>query len=103
MNRRLVYGVLSVALSLYVFSGAQVFRLSAADDKDDAYQQLELFSRVLERVRRIVATEPALASANFYAGRSFGDSSTNKGSIFLRLRPFAERGSGDTSGAGWWA
>jgi hydrophobe/amphiphile efflux-1 (HAE1) family protein len=58
---------------------------------------LQRTQEVLERVRRIVATEPALASANFYAGRSFGDSSTNKGSIFLRLRPFAERGSGDTS------
>lgn len=52
MKRRIIFGILGLALSLYVFSGAAVFRLSAADEKDDAYQQLELFSRVLERVRR---------------------------------------------------
>jgi len=52
MKRRFLYGILTVALSLYVVAGARVFRLSAADETDDAYQQLELFSRVLERVRR---------------------------------------------------
>jgi hydrophobe/amphiphile efflux-1 (HAE1) family protein len=52
---------------------------------------------VLERVRRIAAADPALASGNFYAGRSFGDSSANKGSFFLRLRPFAQRGGGANS------
>lgn len=52
MKRRLVYGLFASALALYVFSGAQVFRLSAAEEKDDVYQQLELFARVLERVRR---------------------------------------------------
>ena len=48
-------------------------------------------------VRRIAAAEPALASGTFYAGRSFGDSSANKGSFFLRLKPFAERGGGRNS------
>jgi hydrophobic/amphiphilic exporter-1 (mainly G- bacteria), HAE1 family len=52
---------------------------------------------VLERVRHIAAQEPALANANFYAGRSFGDSTPNKGSFFLRLKPFAERGGGGNS------
>lgn len=52
---------------------------------------------VLERVRAIAAREPALASANFYAGRSFGDSTANKGSFFLRLKPFHERGGGRSS------
>jgi hydrophobe/amphiphile efflux-1 (HAE1) family protein len=46
---------------------------------------------VLEQVRRIAGKEPLIASANFYAGRSFGDSSPNKGQIFLRLRPVEER------------
>ncbi|MEY4297764.1 MAG: hypothetical protein RLZZ423_943 [Cyanobacteriota bacterium] len=52
---------------------------------------------VMERVLAIAAAEPALASGNFYAGRSFGDSSANKGSFFLRLKPYAERGGGRNS------
>ncbi len=56
MKRRFAYTALVAALAFHLFAGAQVFRLSAADakegDKDDAYPQLELFSRVLERVRR---------------------------------------------------
>ena len=56
MKRRFAYTALVAALAFHLFAGAQVFRLAAADakegEKDDAYQQLELFSRVLERVRR---------------------------------------------------
>ncbi len=52
MKRRVYFGFLTVALSLYVLAGARVFRLTAAEENDDAYQQIELFSRVLERVRR---------------------------------------------------
>jgi multidrug efflux pump subunit AcrB len=51
----------------------------------------------MERVQAIAAAEPALASGNFYAGRSFGDSSANKGSFFLRLKPYGERGGGRNS------
>ena len=49
----------------------------------------------------IAAAEPALASGNFYAGRSFGDSSANKGSFFLRLKPWNERGGGRNSSRGF--
>ena len=52
---------------------------------------------VMERVQAIAAAEPTLASGNFYAGRSFGDSSANKGSFFLRLKPYRERGGGGNS------
>ncbi len=52
MKRRLTLTALGAALGLYVLSGAQVLRLSAADERDDPYQQIELFTRVLERVRR---------------------------------------------------
>ena len=51
MKKRLAYAVFVLALAVYVSVGAQVYRLSAAGEKDDAYQQLELFSRVLELVR----------------------------------------------------
>ena len=47
--------------------------------------------QVLEQVRRVARSEPLIASANFYAGRSFGDSSPNKGQAFLRLKPVEER------------
>lgn len=52
MKRRVVLGFYALALGLFLFSGASVMRLLAAGEKDDAYQQLELFARVLERVRR---------------------------------------------------
>ncbi|MEB3321691.1 MAG: efflux RND transporter permease subunit, partial [Synechococcaceae cyanobacterium] len=46
---------------------------------------------VMDRVRAVVREEPLIVSGNFYAGRSFGDSSPNKGIFFVRLRPIAER------------
>jgi len=53
MKKRLLYAAFLACLGAYVFVGSQVFEASAAKDKsDDAYEQLELFSRVLERVRR---------------------------------------------------
>ena len=45
----------------------------------------------MEQVRQVVRQEPLLASANFFAGRSFDDSSPNKGQIFLRLIPIRDR------------
>ncbi len=55
--------------------------------------------QVLEQVRAVAQQEPLIASANFYAGRSFGDSSPNKGQFFLRLRPVDERPGKDQSSA----
>ena len=55
--------------------------------------------QVLEQVRQLAAADPLIASANFYAGRSFGDSSPNKGQVFLRLKPLEERRSADQSTA----
>jgi carboxyl-terminal processing protease len=52
MKKRLFYAGFVSLLTAYVFTGTQVYRSVAADPKDDPYQQLELFSRVLERVRR---------------------------------------------------
>jgi HAE1 family hydrophobic/amphiphilic exporter-1 len=45
----------------------------------------------LEQVRQAVRREPLITRANFYAGRSFGDSSPNKGIFYLRLAPIEER------------
>ena len=53
--------------------------------------------QVLEQVRAVARQEPLIASANFYAGRSFGDSSPNKGQFFLRLRPVDQRSGPEAS------
>jgi multidrug efflux pump subunit AcrB len=49
----------------------------------------------MEQVRQVIAANPLVARANFYAGRSFGDSSPNKGLFFLRLRPIEQRNGPD--------
>ncbi|MEO1004003.1 MAG: efflux RND transporter permease subunit [Cyanobacteria bacterium J06638_7] len=54
---------------------------------------------VMDRVRQVVRQEPAIVTGNFYAGRSFGDSSPNKGIFFLRLLPIEDRPEGDQSPA----
>ena len=58
---------------------------------------LQQTQRVLEQVRQVVAEEPLITRANFYAGRSFGDSSPNKGNFFLRLAPIEQRRSSAAS------
>jgi len=55
--------------------------------------------QVMEQVREVMDQEPLLRFANFYAGRSFGDSSPNKGIFFLRLKPIEERPGADQSAA----
>ncbi len=61
---------------------------------------LQPTTAAMEQVRQVIAADPLVARANFYAGRSFGDSSPNKGLFFLRLRPIEERtGPDDTTEA----
>ncbi len=53
MKRRILYGLLVTALGLNLLVGARVYFYSAqAADKDSAYPSLELFSYVMERVRK---------------------------------------------------
>ncbi len=53
MRRPVIYGVVIIALVLNLAMGAKTFRESAAAaDKDSAYPSLELFSFVMEKVRR---------------------------------------------------
>ena len=54
---------------------------------------------VMEQVREVVDAEPLMRFGNFYAGRSFGDSSPNKGIFFLRLVPIEQRGRPEQSAA----
>src|SRR5436305_4527430 len=53
MKRRVIYGVLTVALTVNLLIGARIFLNSAqAAEKDSAYPSLELFGYVMERVRK---------------------------------------------------
>lgn len=53
MKRRFIYGFLAVALSVNLVIGARVFLTSAqAAEKDSPYPSLELFSYVMEKVRK---------------------------------------------------
>jgi len=53
MKRRIVYGLLLTALALNLFLGARIYLSYAqAGEREDVYQNMELFTRVLERVRR---------------------------------------------------
>jgi carboxyl-terminal processing protease len=53
MKRRLIYGLVSVVLAVNLGIGARIY-LSSADaaEKDAVYPNLELFSRVMETVRK---------------------------------------------------
>src|SRR5215467_8180151 len=53
MKRRIIYGVVTVALALNLFIGARIYLNSAqAAEKDSAYPSLELFTIVMEKVRK---------------------------------------------------
>src|ERR1044071_6510870 len=53
MKKRILYGTLLTALALNLMLGARIyFSYAQAGEKDDVYQNIELFTRVLERVRK---------------------------------------------------
>jgi carboxyl-terminal processing protease len=53
MKRRILYGIVVLALSVNVLIGARIYFNSAqAAEKDSAYPSLELFSFVMEKVRK---------------------------------------------------
>ncbi len=53
MKRRVIYGAVTVALGLNLFIGARIYLNSAqAAEKDSAYPSLELFTTVMEKVRK---------------------------------------------------
>jgi multidrug efflux pump subunit AcrB len=61
---------------------------------------LQQTQAVLDQVRDVVRSEPLITRATFFAGRSFGDSSPNKGLFYLRLAPIEQRtGSEQTTAA----
>ena len=102
--------VITLALGLLLTAVALSLRPTAFIPQEDNGQlrgvvvlpegsSLQRTQAVMEQVRSTIAAEPALRSANLYAGRSFGDSSPNKGTVFVRLRRIGERGAGNPSTA----
>lgn len=54
MKKYLIYGPLLVLLTLNLFYGAQLYGTARAEgdnDREEAYQSMELFTRVMEKVR----------------------------------------------------
>jgi carboxyl-terminal processing protease len=52
MKRRVIYGTVAMALALNVFIGARTFYKAQAAEKNDPYPSLELFTFVMEKVRK---------------------------------------------------
>jgi carboxyl-terminal processing protease len=53
MKRRLIFGLVTVALAINLFLGARLYTTSAAAaEKDSVYPNLKLFSEVMEKVRK---------------------------------------------------
>jgi carboxyl-terminal processing protease len=53
MRKRIVYGVLLAALAVNLFLGARIyFTYAQAGEREDVYENLKLFTHVLERVRK---------------------------------------------------
>ena len=91
MNKRLIYPLFIAALVAYVGLGAKLFQLSAADERDDPYQQLELFTRVLERVRKDYVDGEQLTYKDLIQGAMKGMLSTlDPHSEFMTVSKFNE-------------
>src|SRR5215813_9967231 len=52
MKRRVMYGTVVTVLTINLLIGARVYYTAQAAEKDSAYPSLELFSYVLEKVRK---------------------------------------------------
>ncbi len=91
MKKRLFYPVFVAALAVYTLLGARMFQLSAADDRDDPYEQLELFTRVLERVRKDYVDGEKLTYKDLIQGAMKGMLSTlDPHSEFMDVSKFTE-------------
>ena len=91
MKKRLVFPFFVTALAVYTLVGARMFQLSAADDRDDPYEQLELFTRVLERVRKDYVDGEKLTYKDLIQGAMKGMLSTlDPHSEFMDVSKFNE-------------
>src|ERR1051325_4508320 len=99
MKRRILYGMLVVALGLNLLVGARIYFYSAqAAEKDVAYPSLELFSYVMERVRKDYVDGGKLTYQELVYGALKGMLSTlDPHSEFMEPEKYKEL-QGDTQG-----
>jgi carboxyl-terminal processing protease len=100
MKRRLIYGAVLTALSLNLLIGARMFLNSAqAAEKDDPYPNLQLFSYVMERVRKDYVDGQKMSYQDLVYGALKGMLNTlDPHSEFMEPEKFKELQS-DTQGA----
>src|SRR5438445_9085459 len=100
MKRRVIYGVVTAALSVNLLIGALIFLNSAqAAEQDKAYPSLELFSYVMERVRKDYVDGQKLTYQDLVYGALKGMLSTlDPHSEFMEPEKYKELKS-DTEGA----
>jgi carboxyl-terminal processing protease len=77
MKRRILYGILIAALTVNLGIGAKIyFSTARAANKDNAYPSLELFSYVMEKVRKDYVDGKELSYSNLVYGSLKGMIST---------------------------
>src|SRR5437773_5085525 len=99
MKRRVIYGVLTVVLSVNLLIGARIFLNSAQGAEDSPYSSLELFSFVLEKVRKDYVDGQKLTYQDLVYGALKGMLSTlDPHSEFMEPEKYKEL-QNDTQGA----
>jgi carboxyl-terminal processing protease len=100
MKRRVLYGVVAFALAVNLLIGARIYMSSAqAAEKDSPYSSLELFSYVLEKVRKDYVDGQKLTYQDLVYGALKGMLNTlDPHSEFMEPEKFKELQS-DTQGA----
>jgi carboxyl-terminal processing protease len=93
MTKRVLYGILTVALGVNLFIGAQIYFYSSAyaSSQDDPYPSYRLLSDVMERVRREYVDADKLTYQELIHGALRGMlSSLDPHSEFLDARKYKE-------------
>jgi carboxyl-terminal processing protease len=100
MKRRLIYGAVSLALAVNLLLGARIyFNTASAAEKDSPYASLELFSFVLEKVRKDYVDGQKLTYQDLVYGALKGMLSTlDPHSEFMEADKYKEL-QNDTQGA----
>jgi carboxyl-terminal processing protease len=100
MKKRILYSLLLVALGANLFIGAQIYLISAhAAEKDDLYEQMRLFTTVLEKVRQEYVEGERLSYEELIQGALKGMLSTlDPHSEFMEAQKYEDLRN-DTEGA----
>lgn len=100
MNKRILYSILFVVLGLNLFVGAQIYFGSAqAAERDNPYYHMDLFVRVLEKIRQEYVDDEKVSYEELVQGAMKGMLSTlDPHSEFMEARKYDDLRD-DTEGA----